>query len=67
MDAIWEAISFGIRATWWLLRHTYIGYAELIQWSSARNEGYVVDFPLINVALSVVLTGFWLWWFLMAG
>jgi len=50
-----------------LIQRTYIGYADLVRWSSARNAGYEVDFPLINVALSIVLTGFWLWWFLGAG
>ncbi len=66
MDAVWDALRFGFRVTWWLIQRTWIGYASVFRWWEAKNQSVYLPFPVIDLGTSIVLTGFWLWMFVMS-
>ena len=61
MDAILEALWFGVRVTLWIFKRIYIGYADTLQWLSARNHGVWLPFPFLNLLVSLLLTVFLVW------
>jgi hypothetical protein len=66
VDAVMDALKFGVRVTWWIFKNIFLGYYEVVRWAEARRRGVFVPFPVFPLSLAIVLTGGCLGFFILS-
>jgi hypothetical protein len=56
LSAVYEALAFAIRVTWYIFSQIFIGYNGAIRWGIARSQGEFYDFPIGAFLWAVILT-----------